>query len=87
MVEILKQDQYSPLSLSKQVMIIYVGTKGFLDDIPAHDVRAFEKEFHAYMEKEYPDVAHELEKTKVLSDEMCKKINSAVEKLKAKWKK
>jgi len=87
MVEILKQDQYSPLSLSKQVMIIYVGTKGFLDDIPAHDVRAFEKEFHAYMEKEYPDVAHELEKTKVLSDEICKKINSAVEKLKAKWKK
>ena len=87
MVEILKQDQYSPLSLSKQVMIIYVGTKGFLDDIPAHDVRAFEKEFHAYMEKEYPDVAHEIEKTKVLSDEICKKINSAVEKLKAKWKK
>ena len=87
MVEILKQDQYSPLSLSKQVMIIYVGTKGFLDDIPAHDVRAFEKEFHAYMEKEYPDVAHELEKTKVLSDEICKKINSAVEKLKARWKK
>ncbi len=87
MVEILKQDQYSPLSLSKQVMIIYVGTKGFLDDIPAHDVRAFEKEFHAYMEKEYPDVSHELEKTKVLSDEICKKINAAVEKLKAKWKK
>jgi len=87
MVEILKQDQYSPLSLSKQVMIIYVGTKGFLDGIPAHDVRAFEKEFHAYMEKEYPDVAHEIEKTKVLSDEICKKINSAVEKLKARWKK
>ena len=87
MVEILKQDQYSPLSLSKQVMIIYVGTKGFLDDIPAHDVRAFEKEFHSYMEKEYPDVGHELEKTKVLSDEICKKINSAVEKLKARWKK
>ncbi len=87
MVEILKQDQYSPLSLSKQVMIIYVGTKGYLDDIPAHEVRAFEGEFHTYMEKEYPDVGHELEKTKVLSDEITKKINSAVEKFKAKWKK
>jgi F-type H+-transporting ATPase subunit alpha len=87
MVEILKQDQYAPLSLSKQVMIIYAGTKGYLDNIPVHDVRAFEKEFHAYMEKEYPDVAHEIEKTKVLSDEICKKINSAVEKLKARWKK
>ncbi|OGW42101.1 MAG: F0F1 ATP synthase subunit alpha [Nitrospirae bacterium RBG_16_43_11] len=87
MVEILKQDQYEPLSLAKQVMIIFVGTKGFLDNIPAQDVRAFEKEFHAYMEKEYPDVAHEIEKTKVLSDETSKKITSAVEKLKARWKK
>jgi len=87
MVEILKQDQYAPLPLSKQVMIIYAGTKGYLDNIPVHDVRAFEKEFHSYMEKEYPDVAHEIEKTKVLSDEICKKINSAVEKLKARWKK
>ncbi|MCC6543312.1 MAG: F0F1 ATP synthase subunit alpha [Nitrospirae bacterium] len=87
MVEILKQDQYEPLSLAKQVMIIFVGTRGFLDDIPAHDVRAFEKEFHAYMEKEYPDVAHEIEKTKVLSDETGKKITSAVEKLKARWEK
>ena len=87
MVEILKQDQYAPLPLSKQVMIIYAGTKGYLDNIPVHDVRAFEKEFHSYMEKEYPVVAHEIEKTKVLSDEICKKINSAVEKLKARWKK
>ncbi len=87
MVEILKQDQYVPLPLSKQVMIIYAGTKGYLDDIPAHDVRAFEKEFHAYMEKEYPDVGHEIEKGKVLTDDICKKINSAVEKLKARWKK
>ncbi|MCC7203064.1 MAG: F0F1 ATP synthase subunit alpha [Nitrospirae bacterium] len=87
MVEILKQDQYVPLPLSKQVMIIYVGTKGFLDDIPAQDVRAFEAEFHSFMEKEYPDVAHEIEKTKVLSDDICKKIDSAVEKLKARWKK
>lgn len=87
MVEILKQDQYEPLSLAKQVMIIFVGTKGFLDDIPAHDVRAFEKEFHAYMEKEYPDVAHEIEKTRVLSDDTSNKITSAVEKFKARWKK
>lgn len=87
MVEILKQDQYEPLSLAKQVMIIFVGTRGFLDSIPAHDVRAFEKEFHAYMEKEYPDVAHEIEKTRVLSDDICNKITSAVEKLKARWKK
>ncbi len=87
MVEILKQDQYVPLPLSKQVMIIYAGTKGYLDDLPSNDIRAFEKEFHAFMEKEYPDVGIELEKTKALSDEICRKIDSAVEKLKARWKK
>ena len=87
MVEILKQDQYVPLPLSKQVMIIYAGTKGYLDDLPVLDIRAFETEFHSFMEKEYPDIGFEIEKGKVLTDEICKKIDSAVEKLKARWKK
>ena len=84
MVEILKQDQYEPVSVSRQVMIIYAGTKGYLDDVPASDVRSFEKEFLAFMEKEYPDVGHEIEKSKTLSDEISKKIDTAVEIFKKK---
>src|SRR3989337_697559 len=87
MVEILKQDQYEPVQLSRQIMIIYAGTKGYLDDLPAIDIRSFEKEFLDFMEKEYPDVGHEIEKSKTISDEISKKIDSAVEKLKARWKK
>lgn len=86
MVEILKQDQYEPMPLSRQVTIIYAGTKGCLDDLPAGDIRRFEKEFAAFMEKEYPDVGHEIEKTRVLSDDISKKIDSAVEKFKAMWR-
>ncbi len=85
MVEILKQDQYEPVPVSLQVMIIYAGTKGYLDDLPASDMRNFEKEFLAFMEKEYPDVGHEIEKSKTLSDEIAKKIDSAVENFKKKW--
>lgn len=85
MVEILKQDQYEPVPVSLQVMIIYVGTKGYLDDLPVSDIRSFEKEFLAFMEKEYPDVEHEIEKSKTLSDEIAKKIDSAVENFKKKW--
>ena len=75
MVEILKQDQYEPVQLSRQIMIIYAGTKGYLDDLPAIDIRSFEKEFLDFMEKEYPDVGHEIEKSKLISDEISKKID------------
>jgi len=85
MVEILKQDQYEPVQLSRQIMIIYAGTKGYLDDLPAIDIRSFEKEFLDFMEKEYPDVGHEIEKSKTISDEISKKIDSAVEAFKKRW--
>jgi len=85
MVEILKQDQYEPVQLSRQIMIIYAGTKGYLDDLPAIDIRSFEKEFLDFMEKEYPDVGHEIEKSKTISDEISKKIDSAVDAFKKRW--
>ncbi len=85
MVEILKQDQYEPVSLSKQVMIMYAGTKGYLDEIPAIDVRSFEKEFLEFMDKEYPDVGLEIEKSKALSDDIVKRLDSSIESFKKRW--
>ena len=85
MVEILKQDQYEPVPLEKQVMIIYAGTKGYLDEIPAIDVRSFEKAFIEYMDKEFPDIGHELGKSKVLSDDTAKKLDSAIDSFKKRW--
>jgi len=85
-VEILKQDQYVPMSLEKQVMIIYVATHGYLDDIPLDAVRRFEKEFYPFMEKEYPDVGHSISNSKDLDDNTEKKLNEAIKKFKEQFK-
>ena len=86
MVELLKQDQYVPIVVSKQVMIIWVGTKGHLDDIPIHAIRRFEKEFLDYCEKEYPDIEHTLAKELKISDEISRKLEDAVKNFKSQFK-
>jgi len=86
MVEILKQDQYVPMAVEKQVLIIFAATRGYLDDVPVADLKRFEKEFHEFMESEHPDIVHELANEKKISDEMEKKIISAVERFKAQFK-
>ncbi len=85
-VEILKQEQYVPMPVEKQVMIIYVATHGYLDDLPLETVRIFEEEFYPYMEKEYPDVGHSIAATKDLDEKTEKKLNEAVAKFKQQFK-
>lgn len=85
MVEILKQDQYKPMTLARQVIIIYVGTHGYLDDLSVREVREFEEGFYAFMDKEYPDVAHEIGNKREFTDDMAKKIENAAAKFKKMW--
>lgn len=84
--EVLKQNQYVPMPLEKQVMIIWVATNGYLDDIPVDKVKLFEEDFHNFMEKRYPDVGHELKTKKVLEDALEDKLKQAVEKFKIEFK-
>ena len=86
MVALLKQGQYVPMKVSRQVMIVWAGTKGFLDDIPGSEIGRFEEEFLAFCEKEYPDIEHNLSKEMKISDEMEKKLESAVVKFKSQFK-
>ena len=79
MVEILKQDQFIPFPLERQVMIIYAGTKGYVDDLPLESVKKFEAEFYPFMEKEYPDVVHTIAKTKDLDKATEAKLNEAAQ--------
>lgn len=79
MVEILKQGQYAPLPLSKQVMIIYAGTKGCLDSIPVGSIGRFEAEFYKYMDGRHPTVAIEIDKKGQLTDEIILKLDGAIE--------
>ncbi|MBD3382491.1 MAG: F0F1 ATP synthase subunit alpha [candidate division Zixibacteria bacterium] len=79
MVEILKQNQYEPMAMEDQVMIIWTAGQGFLDDIPTDIVRQYEKEFLAFMHDKYKDVAHKIETEKVMNDEIAGQLKSGSE--------
>ena len=76
--EIVKQPQYQPLPVEKQVAILYVATKGQLDDIPTPRVKEFEAGFYRFLEAEQPDVLEKLGRTKALDDEITKGLDDAV---------
>jgi len=78
MVEILKQDQYVPMPLERQVMIIYAGTQGILDNLPVQHIKEFEAKFFAFADKEYPDVPHDIAQRKTLEDETEAKLKKAL---------
>jgi F-type H+/Na+-transporting ATPase subunit alpha len=77
--EIIKQPQYVPLPVEKQVAILYVATTGKLDDVPTPRVREFESQFYRFLETERPDILKELGETKNLTDELKKALDEAVD--------
>lgn len=85
MVELLKQDQYQPYSLAKQVIVVYMGGAGHLDTIDVNDVRRFEEEFLKYVQEHYPQIEVEIQKNKVISDELARQMDEAVNAFKQEW--
>ena len=77
LVEVLKQGQYVPMTLSQEVSIIYVATKGILDDVPLDRIEDFEKGFHKFVAEKYPDIVNDLEKQKDLIDAVATKLDRA----------
>jgi len=78
MIEILKQGQYTPIPVAQQVMIIYAGTNGSLDDIPVAAIKKFEAEFYQYMDKNFAEIEHEIGMKNELTDELKQKLDNAV---------
>ena len=78
MVEILKQGQYEPQPVAKQVMVIYAGINGFMDDLPVESIVKLEPLFHKYMELNYPEIAFEIEKKGELTDSLKSKLDEAI---------
>jgi F-type H+-transporting ATPase subunit alpha len=76
--EILKQEQYKPLSTSKQVMIIYAATKGFLDELPVDSIKKFEAGFYKFIDSNYSDLEHEIESKGELTEEAIKTLDSMI---------
>ncbi|MEW5767880.1 MAG: F0F1 ATP synthase subunit alpha [bacterium] len=78
MTEILKQGQYEPMPVTRQVMIIYCGVKGYLDDISVNDCLRFEREFFGYMDSQRPQLVAKLEKAQKLDDETEGALKEAI---------
>jgi F-type H+-transporting ATPase subunit alpha len=74
LVELLKQGQYSPMSVNKQVVGIFAGTNGFLDEIPLEQVGRFETEFHEMMELKHADILTTIAETKDLNEDTAGKL-------------
>ena len=86
MVELLKQGQYSPFSLEKQIASIWAGTTGNLDSVPVADIRRFEAEFIDFLSRERKEIMTTISETKVLEDETVAKLQSAIDDFKKIFK-
>jgi len=85
LTEVLKQDQFVPLAVERQVLVIYAGTHGHLDGIPAADCRRYEREMFAFVETNYPAVLKKIAEQKKLDDALEGEIGLALEAFKERF--
>lgn len=83
MVELLKQPPYSPLSVEKQVVLIFAGTKGLLDDIAVSKIKEFEEGIYSFIEAKYSDIFEQIRSKKALDSELEEKLAKAINEFKA----
>jgi len=76
--EVLKQPQYVPMSLEKQVMVLYAVTNGYLDDVPVDKISSLEEAFHRFMESNHPDVGKAIASEKALSEKTEEALKNAI---------
>jgi F-type H+-transporting ATPase subunit alpha len=86
MVEVLKQDQYVPQPLQDQVMVIFAGGQGYLDDLPVEAVDRFETEFKTFVYDKYADIPHTIARTRDLPEDVQKKLHEALKTFKNQFK-
>lgn len=78
LVEILKQPQYSPVPVEEQIMAIFAGINGYLDDVAVDKVKVFEKEFLKFMREKYASLGIEIREKKKLEPELTQKLENAI---------
>jgi F-type H+-transporting ATPase subunit alpha len=77
--EILKQNQYEPLPVEKQIAIIFLAVNGFLDPVPREKVGEIEKQFYAFLDSSHPDLLKNIKDKKELTDELSNQMTSVCE--------
>jgi F-type H+-transporting ATPase subunit alpha len=85
LTEILKQPQYSPVPVEKQVLIIYAGTNAFLDDMPVEQCRQFEAELYKFMDNSKPGILQAIREKKTLDDDLKNQIGAALKEFKQRF--
>ena len=79
LVELLKQSQYTPFSVEREVVSVWSGTTGKLDEVPVEDIRRFETEFLEYIARDHKGIFDSIRNTKDLSDETVLLLESAID--------
>jgi F-type H+-transporting ATPase subunit alpha len=79
LVEILKQKQYVPMSMEKQVAVIFAGVNGYLDQFPVKSLAKWEEEYLAFLENSHPEILKEINEKKTIPDDLNKKIRTVIE--------
>ena len=85
LVEVLKQPQYSPLPVEKQILIIYAGTSGLLDDLPVEQVRAFEADLYRYLDSAHPALLQTIREKKAMDDALKAEVNTVLKEFKDRF--
>ena len=81
-VEVLKQPQYQPMPVERQVMIIFAVTNGYLDDVAPEDIKAWEQGFLDFMTAQHPELGQEIRTRKLLPDELAARLRAAIDEYK-----
>ena len=85
LTEILKQPQYQPMDVEKQVLIIWSATNGFTDDVPVENLRKFEGELLSFIENSHPGVLQNMREKKAITDEIQKDLEQSLRDFKDRW--
>src|ERR1700726_4336778 len=85
LVEVLKQPQYTPLPVEKQVVIIYAGTSGMLDDLPVEHVRPFETELYAFLDSTHATLLQTIREKKAMDDQLKSQVNGILKEFKERF--
>ncbi|MBS1875863.1 MAG: F0F1 ATP synthase subunit alpha [Acidobacteria bacterium] len=85
LTELLKQGQYSPLPVEKQIILIFAGTNGYVDDLPVETLKKFEQELYRFVDNGYPGILNTLREKKAIDDQLKASINEMLKEFKARF--
>ncbi|GBD99789.1 ATP synthase subunit alpha [bacterium BMS3Abin07] len=83
MIELLKQDQYVPMTMAEQILLLYAGTQGFVDDVPVEKVIDFESGLVSYVKSQNKEILDEITEKKALDESLKEKMNETIKAFKA----